>query len=290
MTFSITMAKIKSRESKKKRNVSVQKSIPSECEGYKVIRLKCYEDSSATHCVLAKEHSVREKCKEKPEDRTVFLRSVPPFVTKEALINAFGKFGEIREVYFHPAPCASVPPSNSSRFFDDVPPIFGFKVAYIVFTQVGGARNALLSPPDDTLILFERNPSASVLDGWIDGYNQRVNLDCEALKKEVDEYMAQYDNSKEEIQVKEKQKQEEEEAEDGWVTVGRKTGIPRKESVHKKIIKKQDSRTKKTQLMNFYRFQIRESKMNQLVKLREKFEEDKKRITQLKESRKFKPF
>uniref|UniRef100_A0A0A9XBH4 Ribosomal RNA-processing protein 7 C-terminal domain-containing protein n=1 Tax=Lygus hesperus TaxID=30085 RepID=A0A0A9XBH4_LYGHE len=285
------MTKIKSKEIKKKCKESVQKqSIPSECEGYKVIRLKCYEDSSAIHCVLAKEHSVREKCKEKPEDRTVFLRSVPPFVTKEALIRAFGKFGEIREVYFHPTPCASVPPSNISRFFEDVPPIYGFKVAYVVFAQEEGARNTLLSPADETLILFEKKPTETVLDRWINEYNQRVNIDSEALKKEVDDYMAQYDESKEEMEVKEKQKHEEEEAEDGWVTVTRKSGIPRKESVHKKIMKKQDNRTKKTQLMNFYRFQIRESKMNQLVKLREKFEEDKKKITQLKESRKFKPF
>ena len=55
---------------------------------------------------------------------------------------------------------------------------------------------------------------------------------------------------------------------------------------------KQRSRKKKKQLelKNFYRFQIRQEKVEKLEELRQKFEEDKQRVAMMKESRKFKPF
>ncbi|KAI8084333.1 ribosomal RNA-processing protein 7-domain-containing protein [Gilbertella persicaria] len=47
---------------------------------------------------------------------------------------------------------------------------------------------------------------------------------------------------------------------------------------------------KKKELLNFYRFQMREQKQNELVELRKRFEEDKAKIAQLKQNRKFKPY
>ncbi|TPX72843.1 hypothetical protein SpCBS45565_g00191 [Spizellomyces sp. 'palustris'] len=47
---------------------------------------------------------------------------------------------------------------------------------------------------------------------------------------------------------------------------------------------------KKKELVDFYRFQMRETKRNQLAELRRKFEEDKLRIASLKANRRFKPY
>ena len=41
--------------------------------------------------------------------------------------------------------------------------------------------------------------------------------------------------------------------------------------------------------LNFYSFQIRESKKNKIVEMRKKFEEDKQKINRMKQERKFKP-
>ncbi len=49
-------------------------------------------------------------------------------------------------------------------------------------------------------------------------------------------------------------------------------------------------KSKKYELKNFYRFQMREEKRNQLADLRRKFEEDKLQVAKMKEARKFKPF
>ncbi|BES91714.1 ribosomal RNA processing 7 homolog A (S. cerevisiae) [Nesidiocoris tenuis] len=275
---------------KKKSTVRVEpvdSEVLPECEGYKIMRLKAFKDSPTVHFVLAKEHSVRDKCHRKPENRTIFLRSLPPFVTEESIRNAFSQFGTVVDVFFHSSPSSSLPPTNSSLFFEDVPPVKGFKVAYLVFEKEEQANRAILAPSDVPLVLFSEKPP-STLNHWIDEYNGKATLDLDALRSEVDSYMADYDQSQRSAEMS--KKEEEEEDADGWVTVTKKSGIPRKESVHNKIIKRQNNKLQKTQLVNFYRFQIRESKMNHLTKLKEKFEEDKKRIAQLKESRKFKPF
>ena len=41
--------------------------------------------------------------------------------------------------------------------------------------------------------------------------------------------------------------------------------------------------------LNFYQFQIRESKKQKIIELREKFEADKKKVERMKQDRKFKP-
>ena len=53
---------------------------------------------------------------------------------------------------------------------------------------------------------------------------------------------------------------------------------------------KAQKKKKDYELKNFYRHQMREQKREELQSLREKFEEDKKRIQKMKEARKFKPF
>jgi ribosomal RNA-processing protein 7 len=51
-----------------------------------------------------------------------------------------------------------------------------------------------------------------------------------------------------------------------------------------------DAGTGTGELKNFYSFQQRQEKQNTLLRLREQFEEDKRKIAELKAQRKFKPF
>lgn len=47
-----------------------------------------------------------------------------------------------------------------------------------------------------------------------------------------------------------------------FLSSGRNPGFARKESVEQKIMSKERKKRSKKQLLNFYRFQIKESKMN----------------------------
>ncbi len=46
----------------------------------------------------------------------------------------------------------------------------------------------------------------------------------------------------------------------------------------------------KTPLVDFYRFQQREQRRSQLLDLRSRFEQDKKRVAEMRAGRNFKPF
>lgn len=55
-------------------------------------------------------------------------------------------------------------------------------------------------------------------------------------------------------------------------------------------MEKEKQKQKDKKLINFYSFQMRETKMEHLTQLRRKFENDKKRIATMRAARKFKPY
>uniref|UniRef100_A0A0C9SA57 Hipothetical protein n=1 Tax=Amblyomma americanum TaxID=6943 RepID=A0A0C9SA57_AMBAM len=80
--------------------------------------------------------------------------------------------------------------------------------------------------------------------------------------------------------------------EEGWITVtkhGKRPVIPRSDAVNQKIASAEKKKRAQKELVNFYTFQIRESKMERIAELRKKFEEDKRRISLMKASRRFRP-
>jgi len=50
------------------------------------------------------------------------------------------------------------------------------------------------------------------------------------------------------------------------------------------------AKKKKNELLDFYRFQMRQSKREDIAELRRKFEEDKAKIEKMKALRKFRPY
>ncbi|XP_075224922.1 ribosomal RNA-processing protein 7 homolog A isoform X2 [Lycorma delicatula] len=238
-----------------------------------------------------KRHSVREKYPEKPSDRTLFILGIPPYCTEKSLKNLFTKFGAVESVFIHNKPTSSAPHVENSKFFKIHPEIKGFKVAYIVFKNSLTVEEVMEVKSFEPLILStSEHPVTLGFKKWCIEYNNRIP-DPELMQKEIDEFMEIYDKQEENRTADEKAKADPDD--EGWVTVtrrGRNPGISRKESVGKRIMAIEKKKRLKKELLNFYRFQIKESKMNQLMKLREKFEEDKKKIAVLKQSRKFKPF
>lgn len=82
------------------------------------------------------------------------------------------------------------------------------------------------------------------------------------MKKDIEEYIASYD---EQIKSRIAQEKAAEDNDEGWVTVtgSKKRGQfapSRKESTIGKVQQKEEQRKKKKQLLNFYTFQIRETK------------------------------
>lgn len=261
--------------------------FPKSVNGFKVMKLKFSENSRGVHHLLWKRHTVRTYSELKPPGRTLFVVNVPPYCTEDSLKNVFLKYGKVENIYFHKKPSSdsSEKPKYANFFIRNH--VEGFKFAYVVFANESAVRGAMNASPSTELVLS--TSEHQVLTGmqkWRQQYNKQF-VSPEDLTEEIKTVMADYDKEKEE----EKNTKEEEADEDGWVTV---SSVKKKKPKLLKVneFKQQTKRKKKKQqeLVKFYAFQQRQTKIDKLAVLRKKFEEDKKRINMMKASRKFKPY
>lgn len=121
-----------------------------------------------------------------------------------------------------------------------------------------------------------------------------VDESAEDLQEEVDDFMATFEEN-ELFQKQEKERRLNEADEDGFMPVKnrnkRKRSSAADDTTGRTSKKHQRARQKKNlELKDFYRFQIREDRVQKLDTLRKKFDEDKQRVAKMKEERKFKPF
>ncbi|XP_072977113.1 uncharacterized protein [Typha angustifolia] len=130
---------------------------------------------------------------------------------------------------------------------------------------------------------------------WLAEYKQsRPGL--KILQQRIDEFMIAYDAQKEQ----ERKESEALAAEGGWTVVvhhkGRKkttdteSGITVGSVAQAAVMDKLAKKKSKEINLDFYRFQKREAKRNEVMILQSKFEQDKKRIQQLRAARKFRPY
>ncbi|XP_067671316.1 ribosomal RNA-processing protein 7 homolog A-like [Haliotis asinina] len=261
-------------------------------QGFTVVPLKFSADKPA-HCLYLKAHSVREKDSAYPQYRTLFVLNVPPYCNEDCVKQLFTPCGKIAQVYLHDKPTLTALPSTGSRYFPINITTPGFKVAYIVFKNASAVKQACKLSYDSPLVLNtpEKIVSSTGLHKWCQQYSKR-RVDIKELQTEIEDYMAKFDAKQEE----EKQRLKDQEGvadEEGWVTVtrvGKNKGTPRTEARKKHLTKREMKRRKEKELLNFYAFQFKETKKDQIAALRKKFEEDKQKISVMKAARKFKPY
>lgn len=263
-------------------------ACPEMVQGFKVMRLKFKEEIKSFHHILWKRHNVRTYDELKPPGRTLFVVNVPPYCTESNFKHIFMKYGKVENIYFQKKPSLATTAPPKHPHFSLVKPVEGFKVAYIVFANEGGLRQAMASSPSKDLILSTPdNPVLTGIKKWRQEYNSQY-VSPEDLSEEIKAVMENYEKEKEEMQ---KAAKEDEPDEDGWVTVtSKKAQKPKllKETEFKKKPKRKKKK-KEIELVKFYAFQQRQSKIDKLAQLRKRFEEDKKRINMMKSSRKFRP-
>ncbi|EDW03041.1 ribosomal RNA-processing protein 7 homolog A [Drosophila grimshawi] len=264
-----------------------------EIEGYRVVPLRMSPDAKNCHSVYMREHFIRLMDPNKPKGRTLFLLNVPPYVTEESLQTFFKTAGNVESVLFAEKPGRD----ETTKWYEgmDVPfsnaqTPFKFKVAYVVFQKSSSIGRALAI---QSLDLYNSSGECIIKTGmelWHEEYEKNFMLDVAKTQTEIDAYMAAYDKSERAALAAAKASEADP---NGWVTVGkegRNAGFEQKESVIGRIESKMQKDKKTKELKNFYTFQIRESKMQNIVELRQKYEEDKRKIELLKQSRRFRPF
>ncbi|EHB11282.1 Ribosomal RNA-processing protein 7-like protein A [Heterocephalus glaber] len=272
------------------------------------VPIKFSEKQQASHYLYVREHRVREGAQSTwPQKRTLFVLNVPPYCSEESLSRLLSPCGLVQSVELQEKPdLVESPKEPKSKFFHPKP----VPGPLLVSTESHPVRSGIHSqyrwrcpvPPSwawlgkgsflgTHLLSAVSCPWVLVGREWISDYADAV-ADPEALRVEVDAFMEAYDKKVAEEETKAKG-EEGVPDEEGWVKVtrrGRRPVLPRTEAASLRVLERERQKGARKELLNFYAWQHRETKMEHLAQLRKKFEEDKQRIELLRAQRKFRPY
>lgn len=230
--------------------------------------------AQSTHIIFCKRHTVRQASEKTPNGLTLFTLGWPPYSRSEMVQDLFSRVGLVSAVYMcdrpgHLEESEQGDASQSGRG----------GVGYVVFSSADEVDGALKMCNVKEPVVCACNQGSCGLQKWCEEYaKERRSLS--SLEALVEQVVKRYELKKKED--KDERTKTGEPDEEGWVTVTRKRALP--------VGRQEKKKRKKKELLNFYNFQQRETQRQRIAELRKKFEEDKRRVEQMREKRKFKPF
>jgi ribosomal RNA-processing protein 7 len=278
-----------------------------------------------SHQLYFRLHETRKSDPNLPAGRTLFVLNVPVDATLAHFERLFRRCGTIQNVLFK----NRADQMEAFPDFKPREPLRDYlksgAKAHIVFEDEDGAERALAmktrkrvwsDQPDESLDpsqipvqapigissmnslthypLKQKSLTLCVTE-WVSDYLLSIP-DAADLEELVNQDLLDFEDMEERMRREALSKRNMPDA-DGFVTVTRARGRRNTNkdgaggsatAVSAELVK--DLKPKDHTLVDFYRFQMRENKRNQLADLRRKFEEDKLKIEDLKKKRKFKPF
>lgn len=249
-------------------------------DGYKVLAVQC----PALHYLYARAHESKDNDSDYPAGRTLFVADVPPEFTEATFKHMLKGFGKVERVRISTRADQRHQNMLVRRIYAlephaDERTLF----AHIVLKESDTLRR-LLAVNEAAAPLSAQHPAPQGIQKWLDEHQKRYE-DPGTLQEEVDKAIADYEAA-EEKRRKQRDLARTTTDEEGWTTVayGRRRGeVEGEDGEHKK--KKKDQ-----QMLNFYRWQQREARRDQIAELRRKFEEDKQKIALMRQTRKFRPY
>ncbi|CAG8775242.1 25012_t:CDS:2 [Cetraspora pellucida] len=273
--------------------------------------------------------NIRDNSTILPAERTLFITNLPVDTTEHHIKHIFEECGIIDRILFHGILMdnefsasvinadnddKSIPRENKTqgkkskkkqrhKFNETVESsvlegsrniLMPGSTAHIVFKDSEGLTNALNMKQKKRIWNVERQDIPPLgLKRWLQEY-QKLRMDPNKLSAQVDEYIRKFEEAEKE-KHKALEARRNQPDEDGFILVtgtgkrnintdGTITVTAAKADVMKNL------KPKNKELTDFYRFQMREAKREKLVELRKKFEDDKRKIADLKAARRFKPY
>ncbi|KAL7673639.1 hypothetical protein ACOME3_008492 [Neoechinorhynchus agilis] len=193
----------------------------------------------------------------------------------------FCKLGRITEVFIHYSPKIEYWERIQLGYGDH--PFGGKRFAYIQFHESVDVDSAFRSNEfREPLILKDLYPELKTgYSLWV-LYQEHQQLNSDKVLKKAQEVLRQYDIRK----MNEKEKAKEIDVdEDGFILVKSKSFTGSNRTGRRKRSKK-----KTKDHAGMYRFKLRESKMEKISELRKRFEENRRRVAEMKANRSFNPF
>ncbi|KAJ2743655.1 hypothetical protein GGI20_003575 [Coemansia sp. BCRC 34301] len=285
-----------------------------EVSGYKVLPVQI-GGGAGTHYLYFKQHTSKREDPLLPSSRTIYISNIPADATERDLRRVFQGVARVARVVFHSAvgQDAVKVAAATARTVSELSSS-GKKGAKAA-TEVAKAPLAplLCSGSSAHVVLLEDAELGAVLAmkagvrEWAIDNSQglaRHMLDysaarpaADAVRADVDAFMARFEEAQYERDRMLAQQQNVADA-DGFIPVVRRArGGKNTDGTASVTAMSTDeareagaARKGPAMLTNFYRFQARERKRDQLADLRRKFEEDKEKIARMRQTRQFRPY
>lgn len=267
--------------------------------GFRLLRLPLAAGSSLSRSLLVKRHEARDPKEREAAPRTLFVTHLDQFVTEPQLSKCFSTFGAVDTVDLKSVE-KKAPRAELRADHVRLHVIF----ARVIFREVASLEKALAAATGRIVGAATLPLPTSELKAQL---KRTVYRDSGELQKEVDLWMANYDAREEE---KKKAARENAVDEDGFTKVV--SGITRTEdgfairSASRPALKtgafaepinrihetpaapgKKKKRKGGETSPDFYRFQLREKKREEIVEHRKRKAEDIEKVDRMKKSRKF---
>ncbi|GAB4821958.1 hypothetical protein N2152v2_009004 [Parachlorella kessleri] len=208
-----------------------------------------------------------------PKDRTLFVTGLPFQLEEGSLLELCSNFGNVER--------AAVYASKGS--------------AVVLYTTPAGRDNALQAAAKGLIQQVQLpEPSAPFgLKAWVEQHKALTPGNSE-LQKALDAWTEEFEAEEERRRQEALRAMEDE----GWTVVQRHKGRKKNAGASGVTVAgvagaaaQAQAAAKKDQVhSDFYRFQQREKRRSELLDLRQRFEDDKRRIAELKAARRFKPY
>jgi len=245
-------------------NVKSKKGKETTINGFTVLPVS-FENSNVKKYIYYK----KETNKKWPSNRTLFITNLPSSCKTVSDIQKLFKNDSIIEIHFGQGQVESTTEESSSD-----------ASAHIVMKDSESLKSFLKKI--STIPIEIQSPEVDGFDQMTLDYKSNLIKDYDGLQEKLDTIMMDYDK-----RVLETKKRNKEMAgvpdEDGFITVGPSSA---------KVLTAEEIQAinEKRKIKNFYAFQHRQQKKDELDTLRQKFEEDKQRIARMSANRKFKPY
>lgn len=221
-------------------------------EGYKVLNVKYDENSGVVRHLFIKQFTLKYHKNEnddKPENKTLSIISVPPFVNEQHIRYLFDNCGKIIRIFFQEKPSLS----SVSNIYNKIQCLNGeeqkitsvmdlikhkneincYKVCYVVFNKTSGLSNALKMAETEKIYFFrptieksDHSNNSCWYTGvklWQKQYNDSI-INEKEMKNIAEAFIEQHSKRVEEMEKMELDQAEifAEPDNQGWITVNRK--------------------------------------------------------------------
>lgn len=237
---------------------------------YSVLKLHLRGSSDQTRYLYLKPHTGSDAL---PKDRAIFVAGLPAQLGESSLLALFSRFGAVERVAVHPSRSGAV----------------------VLYEEAAGSSQAIKSARAGKAVRVDvTEPQTPFgLKCWVEAHKALKPGNAELLS-ELDEWMEAFDQEEERRKAEALAAM----ADEGWTVVQRHKGRKKNISATGVTVAgvagaaaQAAAKAKQPEVhRDFYRFQQRQTRRTELLDLRQKFEEDKQRISQLKAARRFKPY